>query len=284
MSVFESLKGYGNIYIMKDKSPIAVDMTEMHYHDCHELYFLLSGVRRYFIGHTIYNVASGNMLIIPKNELHRTTARNNNGYERYVVYFYDDYINDIADNIDREALNELMSGCCIQFPVEHLDYIRRSLQTMELEMSLRKPYYETVTKNLFCNIIVMILRYGQKKSPVNSADANRIQEIAQYISENYASEITLGSAAQMVFMEKTHFSKKFKYLTGFGFNEYLTQTRIKAASELLALSDMTISEVSEHCGFSSSNYFGDVFKRIVGVSPSVYRKTMLGISNDQSDL
>ncbi len=35
---------------------------------------------------------------------------------------------------------------------------------------------------------------------------------------------------------------------------------------------------------TKSAYFGDVFKRIVGVSPSVYRKTMLGISNDQSDL
>ena len=72
-------------------------------------------------------------------------------------------------------------------------------------------------------------------------------------------------------MEKTYFSKRFKALTGFGFLEYLTQTRLQAAQELLTATEMSIGDISEACGFSSSNYFGDVFRRCCGMSPSDYR-------------
>ena len=97
-------------------------------------------------------------------------------------------------------------------------------------------------------------------------------DIAQYISENYHLQLTLDDAAKIAYMERTHFSKRFKQLTGFGFQDYLTQTRIRAAENLLQTTDLSISEIAEHCGFSSSNYFGDAFRRWKGISPSTYRK------------
>jgi len=35
---------------------------------------------------------------------------------------------------------------------------------------------------------------------------------------------------------------------------------------------LEIGEIAEKCGFSSSNYFGDAFKKINGISPRQYRK------------
>ena len=101
---------------------------------------------------------------------------------------------------------------------------------------------------------------------------DKIQIAARYISEHYAEEITLSDAAAMAFMEETYFSKKFKQLTGFGFKEYLVTTRIKAAEKLLSTTNMAIGEIAEACGFSSSNYFGNVFKSVWGISPSDYRR------------
>ena len=76
----------------------------------------------------------------------------------------------------------------------------------------------------------------------------------------------------MAHMERTYFSKRFKALTGFGFWEYVTQTRLKEAERLLSETDISIGSVAELCGFSGSNYFGDVFCRWKGVSPTQYRK------------
>ena len=77
------------IYIEKNKMNSAFDMPALHSHKCNELYFLLSGQRRYFIGHSIYDVSPGNIVIIPGYELHRTAALNSRASERYMVYFYD---------------------------------------------------------------------------------------------------------------------------------------------------------------------------------------------------
>ena len=65
---------------------------------------------------------------------------------------------------------------------------------------------------------------------------------------------------------------KFKETTGFGFKEYLLALRIKHACDMLLNTGFSITEIAYSSGFNDSNYFGDVFKRIKGVSPLQYRK------------
>ena len=67
-------------------------------HKKHELYFLVAGQRRYFVGHTIYDAYPGNLVIIPKTELHKTTSSTAKGYDRYVVYFSDEDVTDLQQS------------------------------------------------------------------------------------------------------------------------------------------------------------------------------------------
>lgn len=273
MSLLNELKLIGDIGIGKDKRHLPADMPEMHSHEHYELYFLLSGERRYFIEHTIYDVEPGDIVLIPKNKLHRTAACNGNGYERYVVYFGDGFANDMIEKIGAEAFERFIGSGSIQLSPEVSEKICKSLRMMEWERAQQSLYYEEMISNILYNVILTILRHGQIKQRKQGEDADKIQEAARYISIHYSSNITLSTAAKLALMEETYFSKKFKSLTGFGFNEYLIQTRIKAAEELLMFSDLSVSEISERCGFSSSNYFGDVFKKWKGISPLGYRKT-----------
>ena len=59
--------------------------------------------------------------------------------------------------------------------------------------------------------------------------------------------------------------------TGENFNSYLRKIRLERALELIENSDKSISEIASDCGFSSPNYFKDVFRRTYGVSPREYR-------------
>lgn len=270
--MLDKIKFTGNIRIIKDKVIEAVDMPEMHCHECYELYFLLSGERRYFIGHTVYEVSPGDVVVIPRNELHCTGAYHGKGYDRYVVYFSEEYAREIAQKTGSEAFKHFMDSGCIQMPPEHAEKVRKSLKLMEWENKRQDSYYDAMTENIFCNIVLTIMRHGKIKQRKHEDNVDKIQEAARYISMNYSSGITLSSAAKIACMEDTYFSKKFKSLTGFGFSEYLIQTRVKAAEELLMFSDLGIGEIAEQCGFSGSNYFGDVFKKWKGISPSEYRK------------
>jgi len=134
------------------------------------------------------------------------------------------------------------------------------------------PIAGALVTHLLQGIMINALRFGSKKQRLVGESADKVQMVAKYITEYYRDEITLSMAAEMACLEKTYFSKRFKTLTGFGFQEYLLQTRLLASEQMLLETKLSMSEIAENCGFSCSNYFGDVFRRFKGMSPSDYRK------------
>lgn len=269
--MFDAEKG---IFVEHSVAPQGMNMPKSHAHPFHELYVQISGERRYLIGHRIYDVVPDDVVFIPKTELHRTTNLNDQGYERYVVYFYEAYLQDFISAIGSEAFSELLKSGCLRLPAEQVRRIRRLLEEMEREQGQNVPYAAAAIKTMLQEILLRILRHGGKKEHAVGEGANKIETVARYISEHYDTEITLEQAAQLACMEKTYFSKCFKRYTGFGFNEYLTQNRLRAAEKLLQYSEDSVGDISDACGFSSSNYFGDVFRRYKGVSPKEYRRQL----------
>ncbi len=272
MSRFKVPKLYKGVHIDKGYSRSAVDMPEMHAHSLHELYFLLSGKRRYFVGHKIFDVSPGNLVIIPQAVLHRTTSVNKQGYERYVIYFQESYIEELIQSVGQDKFIAFLDSGCISFSEENALIFKQKLEQLIDETKKQDILTPAIEKNLLEQIILYALRHGTKKDLEQKEGADKIQLAARYISEHYAEEITLSDVAAMAFMEETYFSKKFKQLTGFGFKEYLISTRVKAAENLLKTTNMSVGEIADKCGFSSSNYFGSVFKRLFGVSPANYQK------------
>lgn len=250
------------------------DMHRMHSHIFNELYFLNSGKRRYFINNSIYDVVPGNLVIIPKGVLHKTTSVDYKaGFDRHGVYFDDEIIKKLKLHLDEKLINAFLKSECLILPEAIAKSIRRQFELMNAEKETNDTYSKAFIENSLCCIILLAMRHGTKKALKQGEDFGQMQKAISYINEHYAEDITLKSVARILLMEETYFSKKFKQLTGLGFKEFLIQTRIKKAEELLATEiDMEISKISEKCGFSSSNYFGDAFKKINGISPRQYRK------------
>lgn len=245
--------------------------TEMHTHPMHELYFLVSGQRRYFLGHSIYDVYPGNLVIIPRTHLHKTSSPTGKGYDRYVVYFHDEDVQDLITLLGRGTYDDLMQDCCLQFSADVCRQLQQLLEQMYAERKEQREFAAAFYATHLRSLLLTALRHGKRRSPCAGETADKIQEVARYISENYHQPLTLHDCAQLAYMEDTYFSKQFKRLTGFGFQEYLTQIRIRAAELLLLQTELSVSQISEACGFSSSNYFGDAFRRSTGLSPSAYR-------------
>ena len=248
------------------------DMLMMHTHACHELYFLASGARRYLIGSVLFDVSPGNIIIVPSGQLHRTTAIDKKGHSRYVVYFSEKYMEDFIAIIGRQAFDGLMRGRCLQVPEQLGSAIHQILQRMDHTQKQNLPYAEASLKTDLQQILLYMLRHGEDKAHQATQSADKIREATQYITENYAGDLSLADVASVACMEKTYFCKSFKSITGFGFSEYLTRIRMQAAESYLLKTDLPVSEIASLCGFSGSNYFGDVFHRCYGISPSAYRR------------
>ena len=59
---------------------------------------------------------------------------------------------------------------------------------------------------------------------------------------------------------------------GMSISQYVFSLRIRAAKKLLKESTLPLSEIAKRTGFSDENYFGKIFKRKTGVTPTGYRK------------
>ncbi|MGE5606892.1 MAG: helix-turn-helix transcriptional regulator [Bacteroidota bacterium] len=113
------------------------------------------------------------------------------------------------------------------------------------------------------------LRTGAFNMPSNHYhDAYEIY----YLNEHYQEDLNLKTIQERFFISPYHFSRTFKKITGFNFIEYLNSIRTREAQKLLKDSGLPVTEISEHVGFDNLTHFGRVFKKIVGTSPTNYRK------------
>lgn len=97
-----------------------------------------------------------------------------------------------------------------------------------------------------------------------------VRQAMAYIHEHYTEQITRDDLARYVAVSPRYLTRCFREETGITPITYLNRYRMNQAKYLLEQGDKTITEVAISVGFSNSNYFGRVFHREVGVSPSEY--------------
>ncbi len=91
-----------------------------------------------------------------------------------------------------------------------------------------------------------------------------------YIDEHYSRQIQLSDAAEAASVSSAYLSRLFGEHTGSSFVDYLTSLRIERAERLIRENSMSIKEVSFATGYQDPNYFSKIFRKIVGVSPTMY--------------
>ena len=100
-----------------------------------------------------------------------------------------------------------------------------------------------------------------------------IHSVVIYLEQHYSENITLEMLTHHFNTNRTSLSEKFKQLTGKSIIEYLVDFRIEIAKAMLRDTALTVSEVSERCGFSDQPYFNRTFRKKIGCTPNAYRKS-----------
>ena len=93
-----------------------------------------------------------------------------------------------------------------------------------------------------------------------------------FIQENLMRKISISEISEECFIPKSSLYKLFQKHLGCTVGEYINSCKIEKASELLQNSTMSVALISEKLCFSSTQYFGKVFKGIKGLSPTQFRK------------
>ncbi|MDR2758539.1 MAG: AraC family transcriptional regulator [Spirochaetaceae bacterium] len=121
---------------------------------------------------------------------------------------------------------------------------------------------------LFANTIN---RAKDEKITVNREDLT-IKRILSFIQKNFSEKITLDDIAEAGMVCRSKCCRVFKQALRISVFDYLLNFRIRQSLAPLRNESMSISEIALASGFSTVSYYGEIFKRLLGMSPGEYRR------------
>jgi len=154
------------------------------------------------------------------------------------------------------------------------DYIKNCFKQMLDTRNITKAREVRLLGLLHLFLSQLIEENGQE--PVNKAGSNKIEQyvkkIVEYIEINYSRKISIKEIANFVNLDRSYMGLIFKKYFNVSPQEYLIHFRINKACSLMKDPNLTIGDISRSVGYDDPLLFSKTFKKIKGVSPSIYRK------------
>jgi AraC-like DNA-binding protein len=183
---------------------------------------------------------------------------------------------DLLDEQGRPAVHGLIP------PVERMRgrHVTFTDDTMQRILALRdEPDGRASAERLFAALLAELVREALKQprlpTGVRPEHAERINEIMTAMRTTPAKFGSVAALAKQHGFSVSHFSRVFEAVAGVRPQPFLIAARIDHARDLLALTPESVGSIAHTAGFSDIYYFSRLFKRRVGVSPSVFRINLL---------
>ncbi len=262
----------------------------MHYHKHIEIIHAFSKTQlKIENDHGIYDLASGSYAVIIDSEMHRLE----NPFDGALVEsisFPVSFITLSGESfvrrsfiIPREALKSRGTAQAL------LDSLFLMLQERSdindtcsgLVKSLCSAVY-TLLIDMYDNRLIRSSRSTQstfvhegKHKNISFETLQKFDSMLDYVNNNYCDTgINLTVLSEYSRINKTFLSTLFPIITGSNFTRYLHRLRIEHAIELMYGFNKNISEIAYSCGFETIRSFNNVFKSVMGITPTDFISTV----------
>lgn len=243
------------------------NMKDLHSHAHYEIYYLYKGSRTFLLSNALYVLHAPVLIVIPPYTMHKTEG---GPFERYNIDVSDEYLNEFQREVlDSKALSRISPSD------EHCKRILELLTSLAATDKRQKRGEQEINA-LFSYFVYLLSKIEADESNAHTSDENKMSplvlRVINYFNEHYDEHITLDGLSQSFFASKTTLIYNFKRYTNCSPIDFLLSVRLTKAKERLVNTKKSIEEIALSCGFSSANYFGLIFKKKEGLSPSDYRK------------
>lgn len=264
-----------DVYVPGGKRPF-----QHHRHFSFEIMYVSSGTGTYSMEGREYPMRTGDVFVFCCNELHSITDVGKEGLKITNLQFAPQFI---RENSAVKDTGVNMSFCFSHGPEFHnrigeegSDQLLKMLYAIRRNLEEKEPEYRLYVKALIQILLIWLVRYhryGDNGQTVSRERMNSIQGTLRYIDDHFTEEITLKELADLAGLTPTYFSTVFKKVTGITLWEYLSFKRIDMAARLLAAdSDKNMIEIAYVCGFHNTANFNKTFRKVMGITPSEYKK------------
>lgn len=264
--------GWNGIYLEYHDSPS--HETPEHYPNQHVVAIQTQGVveAERKLGDRIQQeqIRAGDVCIVPAYTLHQIRSQGEQGL--ILLSLEPSFLAQVAPEFINRDRIELLPHFAQADPLIH--QIGLSLKSaLATDGDCSRFYADALGVALVAHLLQFYTtqKYNVRERTVSLADT-RIQQAKDYIHAHLTEDLSLEAIATSIGMSQYHFCRLFKQNTGLTPWQYVVLQRIEAAKRLLAISQLSIVEVSQRLGFSTQGQFANFFRKHAGISPKQYRQ------------
>ena len=249
--MFGDIENIKLIYaLIKERKAVSIRHRKSHI-----LIFFTQGGGKYKIGETTLECSEGDILFIPKSSSYTFEPVGNVPCYYLTITFLAD-INDpgptVFDGRNFPGLNNIIMN------------IRKNLR-------LRTPYSKHMCLSWFHSIIAYLIAQ-ESKTYYEKVKYNLISPALYYIDENFSDpDLKTDMLHTLCGISPAYFRRIFNANVGLTPQKYIEERRLEYALDIIKEHKYPISKVAQMCGYTDPLYFGKVFKKKYGVSPSFFK-------------
>lgn len=257
---------------------------EMHNHLFFELAYITGGTAKHILDDSVSVVQRGDYFIVDYGSLHG--YRDSKDLTLINCLFLPELIDETL--VDCRSFDQLLKVCLIRYYRQYYSQTPANRifhdedgRILSLIMEMQEEYdkkdigFSEVLRGKLMEILILTIRKIAKEQIERlnpKAESTVILKTITYLRVNYKERAVLKEFCEKHHYSLQYISRKFKQETGLTALEYLQRIRIEKSCELLAGSDMAISEIIHEVGYTDAKFFHKVFRRMLHMSPAEYRK------------
>jgi AraC-like DNA-binding protein/mannose-6-phosphate isomerase-like protein (cupin superfamily) len=246
---------------------------DWHYHPEYELTLIVAGEGRRYVGDRVADYGPGDLVLVGGDTPHTWESAAAGWHEAVTLQFQHDAFG--AGFFERPEFHDTarMLACArhglaftgadataaAMVGIAGLTPARRTLALLDILVSLAEQPAETLATRALA-------------TGVDAAARGRLDRVIGMIRRDYADEISVGRAADLVAMTPDAFSRFFRRQIGRTFTDYVNDVRLAEASRRLVGSDAAVSAIAVGCGYPNLSHFNRRFRAQTGMSPREFRR------------
>ncbi len=262
---------------------------QKHWHSYGEIMLVGPGdTNIYKVNQNTYTLVPGDFVLIWPMEIHEIVDADRE--KALVIQFSNAFINSLFDLRRIMHFYRNLHVICINAHQELATKLGVIAYKMKDIFFSDEPDRELQCCMLLMQFMLTLDRHRREFVPELNGDIHagytddimrRMITVTDYIKNNLtADDLSQGAMAEMAGISKDYFSRIFKNVTGMNYSKWLNMIRLEKATELLVLSDRTLTEVAMLSGFQSIPSFNRVFRSEKGMTPGEYRTLFIGNEAD----
>ena len=255
-------------------------LQEKHMHNTYQLIYVQEGEMSIKIAGKEVQCCAPALVFIGNCEPHAIVAASKN-YKRYVLTLHTSAVN---THVRPEVLQSIFfiryegfSHCISIAPIH--EEIRSLIELLFAEYNL--PSEEKLLEGELLLLSTLLYRIRQFSPAHFSArkftSAEKIVlSLRSKLEGSFEQKLNLDELAAQHYVSRYYLAHIFKQQTGYSLKEYMMLCRISYTCQELANSLRSVQEIAESAGFHDMSNFLRAFKKMIGVSPSEFRKQSIG--------